>query len=98
VGAPGQDNATPVVTSLGLSNYPNPFNPTTTISFSLGEKSDYKLTIYNVTGQVVRTFEGNADAGEQAVVWDASSNSSGVYFYKLEAGDHSATKKMVLLK
>lgn len=98
VGAPGQDNETPVVTSLGLSNYPNPFNPTTTISFSLGEKSDYKLTVYNVTGQVVRSFEGIADAGEQAVVWDASSNSSGVYFYKLEAGDLTATKKMVLLK
>jgi len=81
-----------------LQNYPNPFNPSTTISFVLGEKSDYKLTIYNVTGQVVQTFDRTAEAGEHSVVWDAADNSSGVYFYKLEAGNFSSTKKMVLLK
>jgi len=81
-----------------MSPYPNPFNPTTTISFSLGQASDYQLTIYNVTGQLVKTFGGHADAGNQSVVWNASANSSGVYFYKLEAGSFNDTRKMVLLK
>lgn len=81
-----------------LQNYPNPFNPSTTIGFSLASMSEYRLTIYNVTGQLVRTFEGTADAGDHFIVWDASVNSSGVYFYRLEAGDYSTSRKMVLLK
>ena len=79
-------------------NYPNPFHPTTKIEFALPTASDYTLTIYNVQGQVVKTFEGSSDAGYQTVEWNAGSNASGVYFYKLTAGTYSATKKMVLLK
>jgi hypothetical protein len=80
-------------------NYPNPFNPTTTISFSVEETSDYTLTIYNVNGQKVTSFSGTAVPGqEQTVEWNASSVASGVYFYKLDAGVFSETKKMVLLK
>jgi hypothetical protein len=74
-------------------NYPNPFNPATTITFNV--KGAWTLNIYNVTGQVVETFEG-VDSDE--VVWDASGKPSGIYFYKLEANDFTATKKMVLLK
>jgi hypothetical protein len=79
-------------------NYPNPFNPKTSIRFDLQKASDYELTIYNVTGQVVSQFAGFAEAGEQIIEWDAADNASGVYFYKLNAGNFSDTKKMVLLK
>ncbi|HOZ07179.1 MAG TPA: T9SS type A sorting domain-containing protein [candidate division Zixibacteria bacterium] len=81
-----------------LQNYPNPFNPTTTISFALPEASDYTLTIYNVQGQVVQVKQGSAAAGTVDVVWDAAGAASGIYFYRLEAGNFTATKKMVLLK
>jgi Secretion system C-terminal sorting domain len=86
-------------TSFALAqNYPNPFNPSTNISFSLVQKSDYTLTIFNVTGQVVKTFAGTHDAGTYEVTWDAGASASGVYYYKLVAGSFSQTKKMVLLK
>lgn len=96
-GAPVTLKSIPVNFELG-QNYPNPFNPTTTISFGLPVASDYTLTIYNVQGQVVETISGAAEAGTVDVVWDAQINASGIYFYRLEAGDFSATKKMVLLK
>jgi len=79
-------------------NYPNPFNPTTTISFNLPIASDYTLTMYNVTGQQVAEFTGTHEAGTVSIEWNASDMASGVYFYKLNAEDFSATKKMVLLK
>ncbi|MEW5995183.1 MAG: T9SS type A sorting domain-containing protein, partial [Candidatus Zixiibacteriota bacterium] len=91
--------ATQVPSDYALNqNYPNPFNPTTTVSFSLPTASDYTLTVYNVTGQVVTEFAGEADAGTVSIELDASGWASGIYFYKLNAGDFSATKKMVLLK
>ncbi|MFQ6007571.1 MAG: T9SS type A sorting domain-containing protein, partial [Candidatus Zixiibacteriota bacterium] len=79
-------------------NYPNPFNPTTTISFNLPVATDYTLTIYNVAGQQVAVFSDRAEAGVVEIEWDASTMASGVYFYKLTAGDFSDTKKMVLIK
>jgi hypothetical protein len=79
-------------------NYPNPFNPETVIGFTLSKASDYKLTIYNVTGQVVDVFSGSADAGSHEITWNASNVASGIYFYKLDAGNFSETKKMILLK
>ncbi len=85
--------------TFGLAqNYPNPFNPTTNIDFSLPVKSDVTLTIYNITGQLVKEFSNTYDAGNQTISWDASSVASGIYFYKLTAGDYTATKKMMLLK
>lgn len=86
------------VTYALSQNYPNPFNPTTTIGFSVEEQSDYKLTIYNVTGQMVRQFFGVARVGDNSVVWDASSSGSGVYFYRLETEVFTDSKKMILLK
>jgi hypothetical protein len=92
-------NAKLIPTSYALSqNYPNPFNPSTTISFSLPKATDYTLTVYNVTGQVVAEFAGNAPAGHHSVIWEADNNASGVYFYRLYTNDFSDTKKMVLLK
>ena len=85
-----------------LQNYPNPFNAGTVIPFSLLENSDYELTIYNVAGQVVRTFTGNG-VGNISVTWDGrtvegSEVASGMYFYRVNASNFTATKKMVLLK
>ncbi len=85
-------------------NYPNPFNPTTDISFSLPVAGKVTLDIYNVLGQKVTTLvDGYFDAGEHTVVWDgtdANHNpvSSGIYLYRLQAGDFSDTKKMMLVK
>ena len=79
-------------------NYPNPFNPTTTIEFAMPVEGTYKLTVYNVIGQVVKEFNGQADAGIQTVTWDASDKASGIYFYRLNAGKFTETKKMMLVK
>jgi len=88
----------PTVTSLA-QNYPNPFNATTNISFDLAEAGNVSLNVYDITGRLVATLvDGQMDAGEHVVAWDASSVSSGVYFYKLSTGEYSATKSMNLLK
>jgi len=80
-------------------NYPNPFNPSTTIKFSLPTTSNVILTVYNILGQKVATlFDGKMNAGAQAVQFDATRLSSGVYIYRLEAGDFRSQKKMMLLK
>ncbi len=85
-------------------NFPNPFNPTTVISYSLPSKAEVTIAIYNVLGQQVKVFDqGQQSAGEHSVTWDATDNdgqavASGMYFYKLTAGEFSASRKMVLLK
>ncbi|MEE9442477.1 MAG: T9SS type A sorting domain-containing protein [candidate division Zixibacteria bacterium] len=84
-------------------NYPNPFKPTTNISFNLSAASDWTIEIYNIVGQRVNTFSGYSEAGTQKVVWDSKDASgksvaSGIYFYKVTAGANSATMKMVLMK
>ena len=79
-------------------NYPNPFNPSTKIGFALPTSSAYTVSIYNVAGQLVDVIEGQSEAGEVTVVWNASNAASGIYFYKVDAGQFSATKKMVFLK
>jgi hypothetical protein len=81
-----------------MQNYPNPFNPTTKISFDMPKAGDYKITVYNVTGQKVTELAGNAAAGRKTVDLDMTHNASGVYFYKLETEGFTATKKAVLLK
>jgi hypothetical protein len=84
-------------------NYPNPFNAGTVIPFALKDASDWTLTVYNVMGQVVRTFAGHNEAGRISVNWDGSdqsgtSVSSGVYFYRVQTANWNATKKMTLVK
>lgn len=79
-------------------NHPNPFNPTTEIEFALPKTADWNLTIFNIIGQKVETFGGHDAAGSVSINWDASAFSSGIYFYRLEAGEFTNTKKMVLLK
>ncbi len=94
------ESSTEVPTSYSLSqNYPNPFNPTTTIEFSLAKASKVQLSVYNMLGQKVATLvNGHRNAGHYKVTFDASDLPSGVYFYKLVAGDYQAIHKMVLTK
>ncbi len=87
-----------------LQNYPNPFNPQTEIAYSLPEGSNVKLEIYNVLGQKVKVLvDEYQSAGTKKVVWDGRNEngekvSSGIYFYRLDAGNYVQTKKMSLLK
>jgi Peptidase C10 family/HYR domain/Secretion system C-terminal sorting domain len=86
----------PTIKLLGAT--PNPFNPITTLSFTLNQPGDYILTIFNITGQIVETFTSRGQPGLNQVVWDASRFTSGVYFYRLNALGLSETKKMLLVK
>jgi len=80
-------------------NYPNPFNPSTRIKYTLPRSSDVSLIIYNILGEeVIRLVDEFQPAGEYHTTWNASNVSSGIYFYRLQAGDFVLTRKMVLLK
>jgi len=80
-------------------NYPNPFNPETTIRYTLLKTVHVELAVFSVTGQRVETlFVGRQAAGNHNYVWDASQLSSGIYFYRLTAGDFVGSRKMILLQ
>jgi len=85
-------------------NYPNPFNPSTTVRYDLPEQAQVEIAIYNIAGQRVRTLvSGTQSAGRQEVVWDGCDDSgsrvsSGVYLYRMSAGDFVRSRKMMLLK
>ena len=98
-----------VISSLPVSydliqNYPNPFNPETELAYQLPSGGHVSLNIYNITGQLVRTLvDEYKPAGYHQVVWDSKNSkgtavASGTYLYRLDAGDYSGTKKMILLK
>jgi len=80
-------------------NYPNPFNPTTAISFGLPEESRVSMRLYDISGrEVLKLAEGRFSAGEHSLYLDASELSSGTYFYSLETGSFKEVKRMLLLK
>ncbi len=80
-------------------NYPNPFNPSTNIKFDIAKESNAKLVVYDILGKVIdEPLNEHREAGGYELVWDASKFSSGVYFYKLTAGEFTETKKMILTK
>ncbi len=80
-------------------NYPNPFNPSTAMSFVLPKASHVKLQVFDMLGRVVTTvYEGHLEAGAHSYSFDGSKIASGVYLYRLTAGDMTETRKMVLLK
>jgi hypothetical protein len=89
-----------IPTTYSLSqNYPNPFNPTTTIQYAIPKDEFVKLTVYDITGKVVKELvNGHKAAGKYSVEFNASSYSSGIYYYKLEAGQYKRKKKMMLVK
>jgi len=80
-------------------NYPNPFNPVTDIKFDIAAATNVKLTVMNMLGQEVEVLVNqNLSAGTYKADWNASNYPSGIYFYKLEAGDFVDVKKMILVK
>lgn len=80
-------------------NYPNPFNPTTTINFTLAEKSNVSLKVFDVLGREVMTLVNSTkDAGAHQVSFDAKDLASGLYIYTLKAGNFTSSKKMMLMK
>ena len=88
----------PTVYSLS-QNYPNPFNPTTTIKFGIPQAGDVSLVVYDILGRkVAELLHGNLAAGYHTVNFNASNLASGVYFYRIEAGNFVSVKKLMLLK
>jgi hypothetical protein len=94
----GSTSGVPSKFSLS-QNYPNPFNPSTKISYTLSKASQVSLKVYDLLGREVATLVNGMQTAESHVaVWDASHMASGVYFYKLVAGDFSQVKRMILMK
>jgi hypothetical protein len=91
-------NAVPGKYSLG-QNYPNPFNPNTTIKYSLPKTGNVNVTVYNALGSKIATIVNEyKSAGNYSVQFNGSNIASGIYLYRLESGNFSATKKFILLK
>jgi flagellar hook assembly protein FlgD len=87
-----------------LQNYPNPFNPTTTIDYEIPKQERVTLEIYDVLGQKIKTLvDGVLQPGDYSAMWRGTNDAgifvaTGVYFYRLEAGNYTSVKKMLLLK
>lgn len=91
--------ADPVGGFMLAQNFPNPFNPTTTIRFALPARMRVKLTVFNVLGQQVAVLQdGEQDAGDHSVQFDAGGFSSGVYFYRLQGGNFTETRRLLVLR
>jgi len=104
-GYPERVSPVPPAITFQISNYPNPFNPSTTIKYSMPAAGHLKLCIYNVRGQLVKTMiDGNRPAGaDQTIVWDGTNNqgggvSSGIYFYEAQTGGEVKVQKMALVR
>jgi len=96
--AVGVEEGAPPVFSVA-QNVPNPFNPATTIGFTLAEAGNVTVEVFNTAGQKVETLaDGFMEAGDHSVVWDASGFAAGVYFYTVKCGGYSKTMKMTLVK
>ena len=80
-------------------NYPNPFNPTTHIRFNIPETANTKLTVFNIMGEAVANLvDGVVPAGGHTVSWNAANMPTGVYFYRMESGNFTQTRKLLLVK
>ena len=102
-GNSNDDNVIPAAGFLA-QNYPNPFNPTTTIQYEIKEAGNVSIEVFNILGQKVKTLvDGYHNADNYSLIWNGTNNnnegvSSGVYFYKMQAGRYTSTKKMILMK
>ena len=100
---PANNPAVPTVTEL-TGNYPNPFNPTTAVKFSLSQPTNVRIDVYNIKGEKVKTLVNEElDAAYHTIIWNGDDAygrnvGSGVYFYKMRAGKYTSTKKMILMK
>ncbi len=103
IGTDSDDTTIPAATAFN-SIYPNPFNPTTNLYYSVSNDSNVQLAVYNLKGQMVKTIvNGHQAAGNYQVSWDGTDNNgntvpSGIYFSKFQSGDYTSTKKMILMK
>ncbi len=103
-GTPNTGDQAPIYTTNLNSNYPNPFNPETTISYSVEKAGKVSIDVYNILGQKVKTLVNDVKSqGNHTVVWNGQNDNnrnvaSGVYFYKMRSGKFSKTKKMILMK
>jgi len=98
IGIQNLNTGVPQVFNL-YQNYPNPFNPVTNIKFDIPKASDVKITVYDLLGSEVGVlFNGKLEAGFYSTDFNASSLSSGIYFYRIDAGDYTSVKRMVLVK
>ena len=80
-------------------NFPNPFNPTTILSYDLKTDAHVRLTVFNLVGQVVQVLaDENQPAGSYEITFDASQLPAGIYLYKMQVGDYSSVKRMTLVK
>ena len=105
ISSPNQEISSQLPEQFALHyNYPNPFNPSTTISYDLPEQAQVTLSIYDLLGKKIKTLVNQSqDAGKNIVVWDGTDNlgrqvSGGVYLYQIQAGEFTQTRKMLLLK
>jgi hypothetical protein len=93
-----ENNLVPEIFSL-RQNYPNPFNPTTTIIYTIGKPDLVKISVYNILGQQIKELVNEVKGtGSYNISFNASSISSGIYFYKIETAQFSQVKKMIVLK
>ena len=87
-----------------FQNYPNPFNPMTTIKYSLAKKTNVQLTVYDIMGKQIMTYDrGEESPGIKSIVWDGADDfgnpvSAGIYLFQIQTGDFTQTRKMILLK
>ncbi|MCB5228541.1 MAG: S8 family serine peptidase [Candidatus Cloacimonetes bacterium] len=101
---PADDPVVPAISTGLIGNYPNPFNPSTTISFSLQHKAPVEISIYNQKGQKVHQLYNNElPAGEHSLVWNGKDDNgnqaaSGVYYYRMKSGTYTSSRKMIMMK
>lgn len=99
VGKQTSGEAEIVGNEIELNNYPNPFNPSTTISYSLPEAGNVQIKIFDVLGrEVAKLVDETKNAGKHTIIWNGSNNASGIYFYTITFQNQTLFKKMLMIK
>ena len=103
-GSENGEDVIPITATELLGNYPNPFNPETTLSFALKTAGRVKLTVYNLKGQVVKDIlNSDLPTGYHKYIWNGRDQhgkacASGIYYYRMESADYQCVKKMILMQ